>query len=180
MKGLNMVKKEDAIKIRRGKVLALLSKGYSQAEVAKELRCSEPTISRDVQDMKDEATKSIEDHISEVPFQWERCITSYDFLIRRANELLESDDVDKLSLIKLIADLQKTRLDLYSAPEIMRRAVEHVQKLQNKLAALQKEQHSKGAGFEIIKEVHQTAGQPDKVIRKVVRKKKVEETGPIV
>lgn len=36
LKGLNMTKKEDVIKIHRGKVLDLRSKGYSQAEVARD------------------------------------------------------------------------------------------------------------------------------------------------
>ncbi len=88
--------------------------------------------------------------------------------------------MDKLALIKLIAELQKTRLDLYSAPAIMQKAVEHVQKLQNKIAALQKEQH-KGAAYDFVYEVDKAAGQEDKITRKMVKKKKVvEDASPIV
>ncbi len=131
MKDLTMTKKEDAIRIRRNKVLDLMSKGYSQADIAKELRCSEPTISRDIQDMKEEEeTNSIEDHIQGIPFQGQRAITSYDMLILRASSLLDSNDIDKLALIKLIADLQKTRLDLHSTQVVLQKAVEYTKSLQ--------------------------------------------------
>lgn len=131
MKDLTMTKKEDAIRIRRNKVLDLISKGYSQADIAKELRCSEPTISRDIQDMKEEEeTNPIEDHIQGIPFQGQRAITSYDMLILRASSLLDSNDIDKLALIKLIADLQKTRLDLHSRQVVLQKAVEYTKSLQ--------------------------------------------------
>lgn len=88
--------------------------------------------------------------------------------------------MDKTALIKLIADLQKTRLDLYSAPVIMQKAVEHVQKLQNKLAVLQKEQH-KPVPYDFVYEVEKEAAKQDKVVKKaIVREKKVEKSAPIV
>ncbi len=75
--------------------------------------------------MKDEATKFIEDHIAGIPFAYEHCITSCDMLICRASLLLDPSDVHKLAFIKLIADSQKTRLDLHSATVVLQKAVEY-------------------------------------------------------
>lgn len=62
----------------------------------------------------------------------------------------------------------------------MQRAVEHVQKLQDKLTAMQKEQH-KGVAYDFVYEVEKEVGKADKVTKKaVIRKKKVEDEGPIV
>ena len=46
---------------RRAKLLQLLSMGYSQREVSKELQVSEGTISHDIQELENESKNFIED-----------------------------------------------------------------------------------------------------------------------
>jgi DNA-binding NarL/FixJ family response regulator len=49
------------IDLRRSKVLELLSKGgINQAEIPRTLNISEPTVSRDVKSLKDQAQKELE------------------------------------------------------------------------------------------------------------------------
>lgn len=170
---------EEKKQIRLSRVLELYSEGRTERDIAKVLGVSPATVHRDLVELREEAVNSIKDHIGGIPFQFERCITSYDMLILRASSLLDSDDIDKLALIKLIADLQRTRLELHSAPVVLQKAVEYTKSLQAKIDSLQK-QVNKGAGYQIIHEVHQEAGKPDKIVRKAVKKIKEEESVPIV
>jgi DeoR/GlpR family transcriptional regulator of sugar metabolism len=88
----------------------LYSERRTERDIAKVLGVSPATVHRDLVELREEAVNSIKDHIISIPFQFERCITSYDMLIRRASSLLDSNDIVKSALIKLVADLQKTRL----------------------------------------------------------------------
>ena len=62
---------------------------------------------------------------------------------------------------------------------MMQRAVQYVESLKGKLEALERDQR-KGAPYQIIHETHQTAGKPDKVIRKIVKKSLTKEPDVIV
>ena len=60
MKDNNSINK---ITWRRNKVQELTIKGFSQAEIARMLQISEPTISRDIDYLKQQANETIRNHI---------------------------------------------------------------------------------------------------------------------
>ena len=60
---------------RRAKVLELSSQGYTQLEIATQLQVDEPTISRDVQYLRQKAQKNLQKHIHEiVPEEYQKCM----------------------------------------------------------------------------------------------------------
>jgi DNA-binding NarL/FixJ family response regulator len=65
-----------AIEWRRNTVLQKLAKGYSQADIAKELQLHPSTISLDVQFLKEQAQRELIVHIKEViPFEYARAVS---------------------------------------------------------------------------------------------------------
>ena len=63
------------VKWRRAKVLELLSQGCTQLEISTVLRVDEPTISRDVQSLRQKAQKDLQKQIHEiVPEEYQKCM----------------------------------------------------------------------------------------------------------
>ena len=172
---------EDMKQIRLSRVLELYSQCKTEREIAQALKVSPATVHRDIVELREEAVNGLEGFIESVPFQWTRAITSFDLLIRQANNLLDSEEIDNIALIKLIAELTKGRLDLYSAPEILKRMVERERKFRAKIEQLQ---HSQ-ARYEVVSEIVQEAGKPNTVNRTLKRvsgknKKEEELPAPVV
>ncbi len=166
-----MTTKEDAISVRRGRVAELLAKGYNQAQIAKELKSSEPTISRDVEELRQTAIKNVESHVEGLPHAWETSKLALEGLIRKANDLLDSNELEageQLDIIKTLADLCIKRLDIHTSPAIMKRSIEHIQKLKQKINLLKKDQ---GAPYEVVTLKESVSGGNPK-LTKVIRKKK--------
>jgi hypothetical protein len=110
---------------RRAKVAEYVAKGYSQVEIAKILQVSEPTISRDVEQLRQEALNGLSSYIESLPFQWFKALTGIDILLRKAWEILDSKGLEsdqQVDVIKTIANLTQTRLSMYAEPEAMKRA----------------------------------------------------------
>ncbi len=63
------------IQWRRNKVLELSSQGQNQTEIADILKISEPTVSRDLSYLKDQAKSNIKRYIDEkLPNEYEKCL----------------------------------------------------------------------------------------------------------
>jgi transcriptional regulator len=63
------------VKWRRAKVLELSSKGYSQIEIATQLQAGEPTISRDMAYLRQEAQENLGKHLHQiVPEEYQKCM----------------------------------------------------------------------------------------------------------
>jgi predicted transcriptional regulator len=70
---------------RRSKVLELSSQGYNQLEIAKVLQISQPTISRDIQYLKQLARANITRYIDhELPFEYDKCLVALNSLQKKA------------------------------------------------------------------------------------------------
>ena len=132
MKELNTNMK-DKIDWRRNKVFELSTKGFSQAEIATILKISEPTISRDISILKQEATKNIENHIKErLPYEYNRCISGLDEIIKESWLIAskaegKGDNREKLSSLSLIKDAYTTKMDLLTNASLLNDAVKFVE-----------------------------------------------------
>jgi DNA-binding Lrp family transcriptional regulator len=93
------------IGLRRSKVLELLSKGYTnQAEIARTLNISEPTVSRDVQFLNRQAQENLRIHVERrIPFEIEKCYIGLNLVLKKAFEIT---DLDNAKISEKVAALQ--------------------------------------------------------------------------
>lgn len=172
--------KSDLIEIRRARVLDLHSKGFTERAISEELKVGKSTVHDDIAAMRKEATERIAEFIESLPYEWTKAVTSFDRLLKAANDILEDTGLDfdqRISVIKSVSDLTEKRLALFSSPEIMKKSIAHIQKLKAHIEQLKKDQ---GSQWKFAYEIQQEAGQADKVVRKAVRKKAIVDEGPIV
>ena len=118
---------------RRNIVLQKLSKGYTQAEIAKELNIHPSTISLDVQYLKTKAQEELKTHIQEViPFEFQKGRQAIFNLIKKANEILENSSDDpklQLQVINVLTNLWMANSNLNSEGNIIEQAYRKVQTL---------------------------------------------------
>ena len=110
--------------IRLSQVLSLFSKGFTQTEIAAKLRVNQSTISRDLQELKQESRKYIENIVSvEIPFEYRRVLTGLDEVIKSSWQMIEEDNQstnnnnkvstkEKHDLLNLLQSLYTKRLQL--------------------------------------------------------------------
>lgn len=78
------------IETRRTKVVALYSKGLTQDEIAKELGVDQATVSRDLQEMRKQSRKVIEQQVTdEALFEFSRWMAGLDQMARVAWKMAE-------------------------------------------------------------------------------------------
>src|SRR5215207_4547821 len=76
-------KLKDRLEWRRSKVSELSVKGFSQAEIARMLQISEPTISRDIEFLRESANETIRNHIQgKLPCEYTKCIQGLEEIIK--------------------------------------------------------------------------------------------------
>src|SRR5215204_2973562 len=99
------------IEIRRGRVLQLMSEGHTVgSEIAQILNVSEPTISRDLTYLENQAAESLKSHIqTRIPLTVNICYVGYQSLIKRSYDILDNTPnlkpTEKTEIIKLISYL---------------------------------------------------------------------------
>jgi DNA-binding transcriptional regulator LsrR (DeoR family) len=155
------------INLRRSKVLELLSKGHtSQAEIARTLNISEPTVSRDIKFLKEQAQEELQTHIQErLPLEYTRAMVGMNNVLKRASEILEqaTDNKIKLEAMKLLMDLYKSVMSLATDGGIVERAMKLVKGLESQSAQqtqTQTEEESK-EDFQDDEEPTQTEPEED-------------------
>jgi predicted transcriptional regulator len=95
MRNLNNLRlaMNNSINWRRSKVLELSSQGYSQSDIAKALQISQPTISRDISYLEEQARNNIRKYIDKkLPFEYDKCLVALNSLQKKAWEISEKSD----------------------------------------------------------------------------------------
>jgi Ran GTPase-activating protein (RanGAP) involved in mRNA processing and transport len=124
---------KNMIEWRRNTVLSKLAKGWSQAEIAKELQLHPSTISLDVQFLKEQAQRDLQTHVQErLPLEYARAMTGMNNVLKRASEILDqaTDNKVKLEAMKLLMDLYKSVMSLATNGGIVERAMKIVKGLE--------------------------------------------------
>jgi predicted transcriptional regulator len=108
---------------RRNKVREMLTRGYSQYEIANTLRISQPTISRDIHYLQKEIHK-IKDNYGERLFEvYQNSLLGTDELIKKLWTIIDSsktDEKEKMKAINLIMQCYKMRFEMIkSEPELI-------------------------------------------------------------
>ena len=69
----------------RSKVLELTSQGYNQSEISRILQISQPTISRDMRYLRQQAKENIKKYIDErLPEEYEKCMIGLTAILKEA------------------------------------------------------------------------------------------------
>jgi transcriptional regulator len=113
-----------SIEWRRSKVLELQSQGYSQAEISRTLRVSEPTISRDIAALRTLANEEIKNHIANLPEEYSKAIAGLNLIIRKAFTLSEQAPSirDRNASLVVAKDTIALKFDLQTDSEVINTA----------------------------------------------------------
>lgn len=121
--GISTTKYQNQIAWRRNKVKELLTRGYTQFEISRELRISQPTISRDISYLEKGFAKSPKNYSKRLYSTFESTMMGYDELIKKLWAIIDSkrtDDKERIKAITLLAQYYRQRLELIrSEPELI-------------------------------------------------------------
>lgn len=127
---------KEMIEWRRNTVLQKLAKGYSQADIAKELQLHPSTISLDVQYLKEKARDELRSHLTEkLPWEHARAMTGINDLLRRAHEILDkmTDPKIQLQTISVLTNLYGCIMSLATDGGIVQEAMKMVKGLESQV-----------------------------------------------
>ena len=127
------------IQWRRSFVLQHLSKGYSQADIAKELQLHPSTISLDVQFLKEKAREELKTHLTDkLPWEHARAMTGINDLLRRGDEILDKTTDPKMQLqtISVLTGLYGTIMSLATDAGIIEQSLKRIEVIQDKNEAV--------------------------------------------
>ena len=115
---------------RRSKVMELSSQGYGHSDIAKMLQISQPTISRDVQYLKQLARSNITKYVDhKLPFEYDKCLIALNSLQKKAWEISENpetEDRTKVQALSLVKECVINKLDLLTDATVVDDAIRFV------------------------------------------------------
>jgi IS30 family transposase len=126
---------------RRSKVLELSSKGYSEREIAENLKVSDTTIHRDLVYLREQAQENLQKHIHEtVPEEYQKCMVGMKRNLRQTLEVRDSasDPKVKLQAAAIANDCYKFILDMTTNAGVISDALKFVERKKEQLDTLQK------------------------------------------
>ena len=134
-------KLKDRLEWRRSKVNELSVKGFSQAEIARMLQISEPTISRDIESLREAANETIRNHIQKkLPYEYTKCISGLEEIIKEGWLIAaiadkKGDSKEKLQSLSLIKDTYNTKMDLLTNASLLQDSIKFVEQSKDKETA---------------------------------------------
>jgi orotate phosphoribosyltransferase-like protein len=119
------------IQWRREKVLELASDGYGVREIAKLLKISHPTVSRDMTWLRHQAKEQIRKYIDEqVPLEYHKTLTGLQNIIKSMSEIIANSEDNKeimqASGIKMQA--LNMKMELVSNANLVHEAIDLVER----------------------------------------------------
>jgi IS30 family transposase len=132
---------KSAIQWRRDIILQKLSQGYSQSEIARELRLHPSTISLDCQFLRNQAAANLQEHIEErIPMRYAEVNEGLKLLLRKAWQIINnpnSKTSEILSAITSVANVYDKWLTVSTDEKTILQAINWINK---KKESLQQEQ----------------------------------------
>ena len=131
--GLSSSKYQNQIAWRRNKVKELITRGYTQFEISRELHISQPTISRDIHYLEKELSKSRENYGKRLFSTYESTLLGYDEMIKKLWSIIDSkntDDKERIKAINLIAQFYRERMELIKSEPDLLSNKKYMEKLQ--------------------------------------------------
>jgi predicted transcriptional regulator len=123
--------REEAILLRRERVLELTAKGYGQRQIANMLSVSHATVGFDQQYLKQQAKQNIQNYVDErLPEEYEKCLVGINEINREAWTIAQDaeDNREKISALTLAKECYSMKLDLLTNAELVSNAAKFVEK----------------------------------------------------
>jgi hypothetical protein len=127
---------------RRSKVRELLVKGYNHYEIANTLQIPRPTITKDIQYLRQQDRENLQSHIQErLPQEYENCMTGINRILKLTWEIAEkpTDDKIKLQAFAQLNEGYKFKIDLTTNGIVVTDAIKYVQSKMDHLNETEKE-----------------------------------------
>ena len=128
-KNTKMNQKKANIEWRRSKVQELLVKGYNHYEIASTLQISRPTITKDIQYLRQCAKQNIKRYIDErLPEEYEKCLVGLTTILREAwtTSQQAQDKREKIQALSLAKECYSMKLDLLTNATVVDDAIRYV------------------------------------------------------
>ena len=153
-------REKSQIEWRRNKVQELVVKGYNQYEIADTLKISQPTISRDLDFLKQQAQENLKTHIqNKLPEEYQNCMVGINQVLKICWEIVNksrnvnndngngqtvtmTDNKTVLQALALINDCNKYKMDLTTNGVVITDAVKFVQTNKEKLTMSTKKENT--------------------------------------
>jgi predicted transcriptional regulator len=121
--GKTLSKYRNQMAWRRNKVREMITRGYSQYEIANTLRISQPTISRDIHYIQKDLRKSKENYGERLFEVYQNSLLGLDEVIKKLWAIIDSsktDEKEKMKAINLIMQCYKEKFEMIkSEPELL-------------------------------------------------------------
>lgn len=142
---------EKQVTWRRNKTHELLIKGYHQSQIAQVLKISEPTVSRDVNYLREQARLNMHSHLQDrLPQEYENCMAGINQILKMSWEIATKglgsgysnsnlgdnsgrtsssiiDDKTRLHALALANDCYKYKMDLVTNSIVITDAINFIQ-----------------------------------------------------
>jgi hypothetical protein len=132
--------KRDQVEWRRNKVQELLAKGNNNHyEIASILQVSRPTISRDIEYLRQQARTNIRRYIDEtLPEEYEKCLTGLTAILREAwNTAQNSEDRrEKIQALSLAKECYSMKLELLTNATVVDDAMKFVEQSKGQVKSI--------------------------------------------
>jgi hypothetical protein len=126
--------KDKEIAWRRSKIIELKAIGLNQAEIARELKVTDGTISLDMQYLREQAKQCIKEYITDsLPEQYQVCLSALDTILKNAFVIMQKteDNREKLAAMELFKDTHLVKLELLSNATTIDHALEYIRNKQS-------------------------------------------------
>jgi hypothetical protein len=160
--------KRTQIEWRRSKVQELLVKGNNHYEIAGVLQVSRPTITRDIEYLRQQAKENMKNHIADLPFNIKQATDGLNKLISMLYDVQDLDvmksqgrkasDHVRVLAIGLIKDCIREKIEILTSQGAVNHALDFVEKTKRQI----KEQFNKDMQ-QVIEEKVQSAAIIDAV-----------------
>jgi hypothetical protein len=122
-------------------VRELLVKGYNHYEIANTLQIPRPTITKDIQHLRQQNRGNLQIHIQErLPQEYENCMAGINRVLQLTWEIAEkpTDDKTRLQAFAQLNEGYKFKMDLTTNGIVITDAIKYVTQKQEQIDTLQK------------------------------------------
>ncbi|MFL6342541.1 MAG: helix-turn-helix domain-containing protein [Nitrososphaeraceae archaeon] len=121
--------KEDAIDLRRERILELTAQGYSQRQIANMLQISHGTVGNEQMLLRHKAKENIREYLDErLPDEYEKCMVGINSILREAwiTSQDSEDKREKIQALSLAKECYSMKLDLLTNAIVVDDAIRFV------------------------------------------------------
>ena len=168
----NHSKQQQQILWRRAKVMELSSQGYSQVEISKTLQISEPTISRDIDNLRQQSQQKIRKYIDEtLPNEYEKCLVGITSILKEAWTTSQNAENkrEKIQALSLAKECYSMKLDLLTNATVVDDAMKYIEIGKEKLISKKEDsQESKESDYDQKDSTKQVEDEQDEEKREMM------------